>query len=145
MRDGTPLDIVLNPIGVPIPNEPRTACLRPTSAWAAHQLGFSAITPVFDSASEDEIEDELARAWFVNASGAREHRDIASSSINRDVVRLWLADRGYDYDELHSDDAELAGKASEACMRIWLREVADKDVSNLSNEELLEEAAPYRP
>ncbi len=139
LEDGTPLDIVLNPIGVP--SRMNLGQLLETHlGWAAHQLGFSAITPVFDSASEDEIEDELARAWFVNASGAREHRDIASSSINRDVVRLWLADRGYDYDELHSDDAELAGKASEACMRIWLREVADKDVSNLSNEELLEEA-----
>jgi len=34
--------------------------------WAAESLGFRAITPVFDGATEEEIEAELARAWMIN-------------------------------------------------------------------------------
>jgi hypothetical protein len=35
--------------------------------WAAKQLGFRGLTPVFDGANEIEIEAELARSWLVEA------------------------------------------------------------------------------
>ena len=138
LEDGTPLDIVLNPIGVP--SRMNLGQLLETHlGWAARELGFSAITPVFDSASEVAIEDELARAWFVRAARARDHRDITDREIDREFVRAWLADRGYDYETLHSHAPEDLGKASEACMKVWLSEVGSKDISGLERLDLLEE------
>ncbi len=138
LEDGTPLDIVLNPIGVP--SRMNLGQLLETHlGWAARQLGFSAITPVFDSASEVAIEDELARAWFVSASHARDHRDLTDHEIDEETVRSWLESRGYDYGTLHSHAPEDIGKASETCMRLWLSEFADRDVSSLQRLELLEE------
>ena len=138
LEDGTPLDIVLNPIGVP--SRMNLGQLLETHlGWAARQLGFSAITPVFDSASEVAIEDELARAWFVSASHARDHRDLTDHEIDEETVRSWLESRGYDYDTLHSHIPGDFGKASETCMRIWLSEFAGRDVSDLQRLDLLEE------
>ena len=138
LEDGTPLDIVLNPIGVP--SRMNLGQLLETHlGWAARELGFSAITPVFDSADEVAIEDELARAWFVTSSHARNHRDLADSDISLQVVRDWLEERGYDYDELHSNAPHTSGKASEACMRIWLSEIAGQDDTlALDRHQLLE-------
>ena len=138
LQDGTPLDIVLNPIGVP--SRMNLGQLLETHlGWAARELDFAAITPVFDSASEIDIEDELARAWFVGASGARNHRDLTDREIRREHVRSWLESRGYDYAELHGHSPEDIGKASEACMRIWLSEFARaEDVSGLERADLLE-------
>ena len=138
LEDGTPLDIVLNPIGVP--SRMNLGQLLETHlGWAARQLGFSAITPVFDSASEVAIEDELARAWFVSASHARDHRNLTDRGIDEDTVRAWLESRGYDYDTLHNHAPEDLGKASEACMRLWLSEIAGRDVSGHQRLDLLEE------
>ena len=139
LEDGTPLDIVLNPIGVP--SRMNLGQLLETHlGWAARELDFSAITPVFDSASELAIEDELSRAWFVTAAQARNHRDLDDREIDYETVRQWLAQRGYDYDELRSSAIEHAGKASEACMRIWLNEVAGQEVDGLDRDGLLEAA-----
>ena len=136
LPDGTPLDIVLNPIGVP--SRMNLGQLLETHlGWAARELDFSAITPVFDSATEVAIEDELARAWFVSASEARNHRDITDRSIDQERIRQWLQERGYDYDELSSHDINHAGKASEACMRLWLSEIAGQDTTALDRNELL--------
>ena len=137
MEDGSPLDIVLNPIGVP--SRMNLGQLLETHlGWAARELDFSAITPVFDSASEIAIEDELARAWFVIASGARDHRDLENRDIQREKVRGWLESHGYDYDEFENHAPENVGKASEACMRIWLSEIGGEDVSGLDRADLLE-------
>ena len=137
LPDGTPLDIVLNPIGVP--SRMNLGQLLETHlGWAARELDFAAVTPVFDSASEIAIEDELARAWFVGASGARDRRDLTTRDIDREMIRSWLEDRGYSYDELHSQAPEDIGKASEVCMRIWLADVAGEDVAGLGREDLLE-------
>ncbi len=138
LEDGTPLDIVLNPIGVP--SRMNLGQLLETHlGWAARELGFSAITPVFDSADEIDIEDELARAWFVAYSNARNHQDIANLKIDHETVRAWLHERGYDYDALHRKAPKNAGKPSEACMKIWLTEVAgQQDVAELERHQLLE-------
>ncbi len=137
LEDGTPLDIVLNPIGVP--SRMNLGQLLETHlGWAARQLDFSAITPVFDSASEVAIEDELARAWFVTAAEARDYHDLENREIDHERVDSWLEERGYDYGELRNQSPENIGKASEACMKIWLSEVAGEDVSGLDREGLLE-------
>ncbi len=138
LDDGTPLDIILNPIGVP--SRMNLGQLLETHlGWAARELGYAAVTPVFDSASDIAIEDSLARAWFVKASGARDFRNFSEQyEFDRQRVADWLAERDYRYDELWQEDAESRGRASNACMKIWLSEVAHEDVSGLSRTDLLE-------
>jgi len=54
LEDGTPVDIVLNPLGVP--SRMNVGQLLETHlGWAARILGFHAETPVFNGASEKEI------------------------------------------------------------------------------------------
>ena len=54
LPDGTPVDIVLNPLGVP--SRMNVGQILETHlGWAASQLGFRAQTPVFHGASEHEI------------------------------------------------------------------------------------------
>jgi len=61
LEDGTPVDIVLNPLGVP--SRMNVGQILETHlGWAAKKLGFRAITPVFDGATETDIEDALRRA-----------------------------------------------------------------------------------
>ena len=49
LPDGTPVDIILNPIGVPSRMN-LGQILETHLGWAARRLGFNAITPVFDGA-----------------------------------------------------------------------------------------------
>jgi DNA-directed RNA polymerase subunit beta len=65
LEDGTPVDIILNPLGVP-GRMNIGQVLEAHLGWAAKELGFEGITPVFDGANEYEIEAELARAWMMD-------------------------------------------------------------------------------
>jgi DNA-directed RNA polymerase subunit beta len=61
LPDGTPIEIILNPIGVP--SRMNVGQILETHlGWAAQVLGFKVATPVFDGAREYEIEAELERA-----------------------------------------------------------------------------------
>ena len=61
LADGTPVDIILNPLGVASRmNVGQT--LETHLGWAADKLGFRAISPVFDSADEDDIAAALGEA-----------------------------------------------------------------------------------
>lgn len=61
LADGTPVDILLNPLGVP--SRMNVGQILETHlGWAAQRLGFRAITPVFDGASEEEIRACLKEA-----------------------------------------------------------------------------------
>ena len=54
LEDGTPLDILLNPLGVP--SRMNVGQILETHlGWVANVLGFTAVTPVFDGATEDDI------------------------------------------------------------------------------------------
>jgi DNA-directed RNA polymerase subunit beta len=61
MPDGTPIDIVLNPLGVPSRMN-IGQILETHLGWAMQVLGMKAETPVFDGASEDHIIDALKSA-----------------------------------------------------------------------------------
>ena len=54
MEDGTPVDILLNPLGVPSRMNVGQL-LELHLGWAAKVLGFQAVTPVFDGATESEV------------------------------------------------------------------------------------------
>jgi DNA-directed RNA polymerase subunit beta len=61
LPDGTPVDIILNPLGVP--HRMNIGQIMETHlGWAANALGFKIATPVFDGASEEDIEEMLRRA-----------------------------------------------------------------------------------
>ncbi|MFL5342031.1 MAG: DNA-directed RNA polymerase subunit beta [Gemmataceae bacterium] len=61
LEDGTPVDILLNPLGVP--SRMNVGQILETHlGWAASKLGFKAVTPVFDGASEEEIRGCLKEA-----------------------------------------------------------------------------------
>lgn len=63
MEDGTPVDIVLNPLGVP--SRMNIGQIMETHlGMAAKTLGFEVETPIFDGASVQDIEQELTRAGF---------------------------------------------------------------------------------
>ena len=61
LEDGTPVDIILNPLGVPSRMN-AGQILETHLGWAARTLGFQAVSPVFDGCSEGEIEKALAEA-----------------------------------------------------------------------------------
>jgi len=61
LPDGTPVDIILNPLGVP--HRMNIGQIMETHlGWAAEALGFKIATPVFDGAKEEDIEEMLRRA-----------------------------------------------------------------------------------
>jgi DNA-directed RNA polymerase subunit beta len=61
LADGTPVDILLNPLGVP--SRMNVGQILETHlGWAAQKLNFRAVTPVFDGASEEEIRKSLKEA-----------------------------------------------------------------------------------
>ncbi len=61
LPDGTPIDIVLNPLGVPSRMNVGQV-LETHLGWAATLLGFHVETPVFDGPREDEIREMLKKA-----------------------------------------------------------------------------------
>jgi DNA-directed RNA polymerase subunit beta len=61
LPDGRPVDIILNPIGVPSRMN-IGQILETHLGWAAARLGFRVATPVFDGATEEQIKDMLSRA-----------------------------------------------------------------------------------
>jgi DNA-directed RNA polymerase subunit beta len=66
LADGTPVDILLNPLGVP--SRMNVGQILETHlGWAAQRLGFKAITPVFDGASEEEIRGSLKEAGIATS------------------------------------------------------------------------------
>ncbi len=61
MEDGTPVDIVLNPLGVP--SRMNIGQIYETIlGWAGKELGMKFATPIFDGASIDEVNDYLKKA-----------------------------------------------------------------------------------
>ena len=61
MADGTPIDIILNPLGVP--SRMNVGQILETHlGWAAKRLGQKIATPVFDGASLQDIHDKLTEA-----------------------------------------------------------------------------------
>jgi len=62
---GTPVEIILNPLGVPSRMN-IGQILELHLGWAADRMGFRAVTPVFDGVREHEIQAELGRAWMLD-------------------------------------------------------------------------------
>ncbi len=132
LADGTPVDIILNPLGVP-GRMNIGQILETHLGWAAYKLGFQAITPVFDGADENEIEAELARAWMMDqaweAVTERAWEWLSESDYDPELVEddeearlyylmAWLPPLGYDPDMIRLD----LRYARRSALREWIRE-----------------------
>jgi DNA-directed RNA polymerase subunit beta len=91
LPDGTPVDIVLNPLGVPSRMNVGQV-LETHIGWAAQLLGFYAETPVFDGPREDEIRGLLKTASETD-EGARVHVNETGK------VRLYDGRTGAQFDQ----------------------------------------------
>src|SRR5438309_459828 len=85
LPDGTPVEIVLNPLGVPSRMN-LGQVLETHLGYAAQALGLQVASPVFDGASEELIEEELERAGLPR-NGKQLLRDGRSGeAFDRDVT-----------------------------------------------------------
>jgi DNA-directed RNA polymerase subunit beta len=132
LADGTPVDLILNPLGVP-GRMNIGQILEAHLGWAAYRLGFRAVTPVFDGAGESQVEAELARAWLIDRAWDQiterawawlKAQDYPLETLRDDeearrlYIVAWLAERGYDVDRLIMERVY----ARRAVLREWLRE-----------------------
>lgn len=132
LENGMPVQIILNPLGVPARMN-IGQILETHLGWAAHRLGFRAVSSVFDGAEEDEIAAELARAWLMDYAweviGERawswvvengySPEELEDESEARALYLIeWLSDKGYDEERLATDHVY----ARRTVVREWLNE-----------------------
>ena len=142
LEDGTPVDIILNPIGVPSRMN-LGQVLETHLGMAAGELGFRAKTPVFDGASDKAIEDSLARIWFREQAGAAANGNgngngHSSPAAQQELVNRWLEERNFNPAEIF--DESQTGAAREACLRLWLETQAGRDTTGMSADDLYQTA-----
>jgi DNA-directed RNA polymerase subunit beta len=132
LGDGTPVELILNPLGVPSRMN-IGQILETHLGWAANQLGFKAVSPVFDGADEGEIQAELARAWLMargwdvvseRAWAWVEESEIETEEMTEDEVLGWhlldwLGGGDHDDEQLVMDRVY----ARQVVAREWLREI----------------------
>ena len=133
LPDGTPVDIILNPIGVPSRMN-LGQVLESHLGWAARGLNFQALTPVFEGADDDHIEDSLARWWFGQQAAAALNDGDTDSIVDAARVYDWLRDQGFDPEPIF--DEEQHGIARRVCLYLWLRDVAGENPEGLSVSEM---------
>ena len=138
LPDGTPVDIILDPIGVPSRMNIGQV-LETHLGWASQILGFRALTPVFDGADDTAIEDALCRAWIVQKAGAvhaSPNKDTVD--VKLDVAREWVNSHGYDGEAVFNESEK--GKAREIGLRLWLEDlnIASKDFTPEELEKVIE-------
>jgi DNA-directed RNA polymerase subunit beta len=142
MADGTPMDIVLNPIGVPSRMNIGQV-LETHLGWAARRMGFRAVSPVFDGGNPATIEDALCRLWICEQADAvildgavNGHKDASAIGERIDTAKVhkWLASKNYD-PELIFDDSKV-GEARRAGLELWLESQGSKRVRGKSYRDL---------
>jgi DNA-directed RNA polymerase subunit beta len=85
LADGTPLQIMLNPLGVP--SRMNVGQILETHlGWAGATLGFQAITPVFEGASEEVINECLAEAGLPRHGKARLHDGRTGEPLEQETT-----------------------------------------------------------
>ena len=82
LPDGTPLDIVLNPLGVPSRMNIGQV-LEVHLGYAARALGWNICTPVFDGAHEDDIRKCFSMAEDATKADGYEFKDTAGLDFSR--------------------------------------------------------------
>jgi DNA-directed RNA polymerase subunit beta len=85
LPDGTPVEIVLNPLGVP--SRMNVGQILETHlGWAAHALGLYFATPVFDGAREEEIKAWLDRAGLPRGGKTKLYDGMTGEPFEQEVT-----------------------------------------------------------
>ena len=85
LPDGTPVEIVLNPLGVP--SRMNVGQILETHlGWAAHALGLYYATPVFDGATESEIKSALDQANLPHSGKTRLYDGLSGEPFEQEVT-----------------------------------------------------------
>jgi DNA-directed RNA polymerase subunit beta len=137
LPDGTPVDIILNPIGVSSRMN-LGQILETHLGLAAGTIGIQAKAPVFSGQNIIAIEDMLARIWIINQA----NKNFGPLSINREnythieenSIKDWLNSKNQDYDKVFGTN--YPGEARDACLRVWLKDEQGIDTTNLSIDEI---------
>jgi DNA-directed RNA polymerase subunit beta len=138
LPDGTPIDVILNPLGVPSRMN-IGQLLEAHLGWAGQTLGFEAVNPIFDGADALTIEDALARTWIAWKAGAVDFSPGDHGNARTDMTKIgeWLSKHGFDAAEVMDD--RHAGAARRASLCLWLEELGagdDRQVRALNDEDL---------
>ncbi|MEI6666094.1 MAG: DNA-directed RNA polymerase subunit beta, partial [Chloroflexota bacterium] len=139
LADGRSVEIVLNPIGVPSRMNVGQV-LETHLGWAASTLGFRALTPVFDGATDGEIQDALARAWVAIQSGAVETEKAMNSTdnvvgerVDIEAMEAYLREGGFDPDLALRNGP--VGTARHACLSLWMEGHGESNVRDMAKAE----------
>ncbi|MDQ5971598.1 MAG: DNA-directed polymerase subunit beta [Patescibacteria group bacterium] len=85
MADGTPVDIILTPLGVPSRMN-LGQILEMHLGYAAHELNYQAIVPPFSSATVPEIRDELVKAGMPENGRVTLYDGRTGDAFDQDVA-----------------------------------------------------------
>ncbi|MDB5266415.1 MAG: DNA-directed polymerase, beta subunit [Parcubacteria group bacterium] len=85
MADGTPIDIILTPLGVPSRMN-LGQILEMHLGLAAHTLNYQAIVPPFAGATEDEIKQELVKAGYNESGKVKLFDGRTGEEVQQDVA-----------------------------------------------------------
>ncbi|MDD5347127.1 MAG: DNA-directed RNA polymerase subunit beta, partial [Candidatus Omnitrophica bacterium] len=85
MPDGTPVEIVLNPLGVPSRMN-IGQILETHLGWAAKALGYQVMTPVFDGATQDEIKQWLKDAGLPASGKITLHDGYTGEPFDQEIT-----------------------------------------------------------
>jgi len=85
MADGTPIDVILTPLGVPSRMN-LGQILEMHLGLAAHTLNYQAIVPPFAGATEDEIKEELVKAGFQESGKVKLFDGRTGEAFDQDIA-----------------------------------------------------------
>ena len=85
LEDGTPVDIILNPLGV-ASRMNIGQILETHLGWAAKILGYHAITPALRGTTEDEIREELQRAGLPPSGKVKLYDGRTGETFDQDIT-----------------------------------------------------------
>jgi DNA-directed RNA polymerase subunit beta len=85
LPDGTPVDIILNPLGVPSRMN-FGQILETHMGWAAGKLGIRIATPVFDGATSDDVDELFAKAKLPKTGKIQLRDGRTGEPFDRDIT-----------------------------------------------------------
>jgi DNA-directed RNA polymerase subunit beta len=146
LPDGRPVDIVLNPIGVPSRMN-IGQILETHLGLAADMFGEKVINPIFDGADTVAVEDALGKAWIVmraKQEGVINQDRLDSESLA--AVKKWLGEHVINAEKVFDESGKYRGEARRASLILWLEkepaigmQAVDRNISNEDLDALVEQ------
>jgi DNA-directed RNA polymerase subunit beta len=132
LPDGTPVDVVLNPLGVPSRMNIGQV-LEAHLGWAGRVFGFRAVNPIFGGANTEQIEDELCRVWLAWRAKSVNIEPGVAMSVDLEALSNWVSEQGFNAEQVL--DPGRVGDAKHAALCLWLEDMGI-DARSRSAEEL---------